>query len=565
MSNGDGGSIVVAVLVVCMLVVAGFSFLNQSDDGGSGGGGGGSGGGIDEPLPSLEFTRYFENPILIPTGVEWEHGEFADSCIVEESDRLSLYYSVIGAGKVVLATAPLEYPPVDWTRYDDEPLYFDDVSGYSMDRLCKLDMETWRDGKLLNDDDGTGASDGVMYNVVNSTGFVGGAQGFNGVDSSVILPLVSSKTHDVSVMAWFKTNDNAQKGQCIVYVGSDAVGNGYGLFVNSESSVDGRLRVLRGALAWDDLGIVINSNSWYCVVMTLFVDHYEVWLNGGKIYTSGVCSINVPTSYVCVGMNDYYDLRHLNGSIDEVRMFDRDLTGGEIGSLFDFNFYVPSQIRMGCVMKLDVGVYRMYYTAVGGNGCMAISDDGVNWTHVGVVLVPTAYEHTIEDIAVIRMSEVSWYMYYSWRNATDILPSIRVCTSVDGVTWEKHGLVLQKGLFGAWDDVFVEHHQILFVDGMFVLLYEAYGGSGSEPWMIGLAYSVDPLVEFTKFVGNPIFRGTDVEGDWDEVHVDCPWFFVHGGVTYLFYGGSLDEDYAVGSGWSLGLAYTTDSIEVWLW
>jgi len=215
-------------------------------------------------------------------------------------------------------------------------------------------------------------------------------------------------------------------------------------------------------------------------------------------------------------------------------------------------------IRLGSVIKVG-STYYLYYT--GGMDYnsirLATSTDGVTFSKVGNVIVPSGDETTVENAAVINIDATHWYMYYGYRNATATLPGIRIANSSDGLTWTKQaGDVLHIGAGGAWDNTYIEHHQIMYAYGHYVLIYEAYNGVN---WAEGLAYNTDPNTTFTKYANNPIFERSGINGTFDELHVATPFLFLHNDAWYLFYQGGNHTDY-MSSVWKIGLAYNSENV-----
>jgi len=219
-------------------------------------------------------------------------------------------------------------------------------------------------------------------------------------------------------------------------------------------------------------------------------------------------------------------------------------------------------IRLGNIFKVDSTYYLYYQGApnIGGGGTsqigLATSTDGISFTRSASnpILVPSGDEIQLEDPTVIRVDATHWYMYYNWRTSTDTLPGIRVATSSDGVTWTKvSGNVLDRGASGQWDDTYIEHSQIYYIGGKYVLIYEGYGGSGNEPWKHGMAYNTSPTTAFTKYSGNPFFSPSGVVGAFDQYHVATPNLFFHD-KWYLFYQGGDNKDNYGLSNWKMGLA-----------
>ena len=112
-----------------------------------------------------------------------------------------------------------------------------------------------------------------------------------------------------------------------------------------------------------------------------------------------------------------------------------------------------------------------------------------------MILDASGDEVHVNDPAVIRVG-AAWYMYYGYRTVSQVLPGIRVATSVDGRSWTKHtGDVLSKGAAGSYDDHYIEWHQVFKLGTNYVMVYEAYDGAN---YSISLAQSTDPLGPFLK-------------------------------------------------------------------
>jgi hypothetical protein len=68
-----------------------------------------------------------------------------------------------------------------------------------------------------------------------------------------------------------------------------------------------------------------------------------------------------------------------------------------------------------------------------------------------------------------------WYLFYSYRNATQILPGIRLATSRDGKHWTK--MSGPDLLTAAPEQFYIEWHQVYKIGNRYLLLYEGYNGS----------------------------------------------------------------------------------------
>lgn len=215
-------------------------------------------------------------------------------------------------------------------------------------------------------------------------------------------------------------------------------------------------------------------------------------------------------------------------------------------------------VRMGNIVKVGL-TYYLYYEATpdfGETGTMQIglatSTDGLTFIRnaANPILTPTVDEIHVENPSVVEVGG-TWYMYYSYRTEVLTLPGIRVATSSDGISWTKIGTVLSIGVGGTWDDYYIEHAQIYYINNLYVLIYEGYDGA---EWRCGCAYSADPVGTFTKDSNSPFFAKSGTVGSFDEFHIATPSLFFHGNKCYLFYQGGDTANYML-SQWKLGIAY----------
>jgi sucrose-6-phosphate hydrolase SacC (GH32 family) len=187
------------------------------------------------------------------------------------------------------------------------------------------------------------------------------------------------------------------------------------------------------------------------------------------------------------------------------------LSSGSKGE-WDAGFIIPSS-----VLKLDDGIYRMYY--LGGTEItawkdfyigLAISEDGINWKKYND---PSTTQHPFAEsdpvlmngdkdawddayiwIADVTNSPEGFGMYYTGAGskANDEELAIGYAESKDGIHWEKYS---RNPLYRAKDDPVlkreggikkVENPSVLFLDTI-TLLYYDYGSSINEKNWIGLA------------------------------------------------------------------------------
>ncbi|NDA78690.1 MAG: LamG domain-containing protein [Actinobacteria bacterium] len=173
---------------------------------------------------------------------------------------------------------------------------------------------------------------GPTYDPTDSGSFL-----FDGTNDYMSSSLVTNQVNNITMESWFNTSNSSQAGQMILYNGSDASVNGYGISVNNESTTDTKLRVLYGGVAWIDTGATISSNTWYQGTMVISGSNLKVYLNSTLVYDSTTSIPNTPTLHTEIGRNDFAALRYFNGRISINKIWSRSLNSSEVIS--EWNTY----------------------------------------------------------------------------------------------------------------------------------------------------------------------------------------------------------------------------------
>ncbi|MEZ5302213.1 MAG: hypothetical protein R3F11_16475 [Verrucomicrobiales bacterium] len=130
------------------------------------------------------------------------------------------------------------------------------------------------------------------------------------------------------------------------------------------------------------------------------------------------------------------------------------------------NIYAPDVHRVG-------GGWRMWYGGQGRDGHdrihLAESRDGTRWEKRGVVLDNGGANH-VNDPSVVRAGGQWWMFYTVAESAED--DAIAAATSMDGIRWEKRGVVLAPGAGEAWDSRKVGRPSALYDAGRFRLWFD---------------------------------------------------------------------------------------------
>jgi predicted GH43/DUF377 family glycosyl hydrolase len=112
----------------------------------------------------------------------------------------------------------------------------------------------------------------------------------------------------------------------------------------------------------------------------------------------------------------------------------------------------------------------------------AVSPTGASWDRVGVVLEPLTGELAVSHPCVIEMAR-TFYMFYTSDDGDQV--SIALATSADGMSWDRHGAVLQASGHDAEEGGVHSPCVVRFHDGSLRMWYAALAGSDAD-----LAYRI---------------------------------------------------------------------------
>ena len=124
----------------------------------------------------------------------------------------------------------------------------------------------------------------------------------------------------------------------------------------------------------------------------------------------------------------------------------------------------------------------------------SLSPDGINYTGQGMVMDNEPYpqydSRNINSPHVVYANG-QYHLYYSAFSLDSSLPgTIAYATSADGINWNKHGVVLDVGVAGAYDSADVTSPVVLFDGTSFEMFYRARDASDHS---IAYATSSDGL------------------------------------------------------------------------
>jgi hypothetical protein len=177
--------------------------------------------------------------------------------------------------------------------------------------------------------------------VYTSSGKYGGAYTFDGINDYINFSgRATSVTDNWALSAWIKPALLPQF-SFAVYNGNDA--GGYGFGISNGAGLSGSvLTGLYGAVAYINSGYTFASaNTWYHVVMVRASGTTYFYVNGIQVSTSAPLPPNAPNDRLTIGNQmdpSNNPTRYFNGTIDEVRIYNRSLSADEVKQFYYSNF-----------------------------------------------------------------------------------------------------------------------------------------------------------------------------------------------------------------------------------
>lgn len=209
----------------------------------------------------------------------------------------------------------------------------------------------------------------------------------------------------------------------------------------------------------------------------------------------------------------------------------------------------------------DGQTFKMWYTGLlpsetSTQICYATSPDGVVWTPHGVVMEkgdPGSWDETSVAAPVVLFDGTEYKMWYNGvGNPTTVWGMIGYATSCDGIIWKEHPAnpVLTPGDNGGWDDWNIAYYSILYNGSHFFMWYSGQQVQDGSA-KIGVATSTDGI-GWTKYAGNPVLSPGSYS--WEERHVFAGPVINYGSQYEMWYSG---QDYST-PGNRIGHALSAD-------
>jgi len=140
-------------------------------------------------------------------------------------------------------------------------------------------------------------------------------------------------TSTISVTAWIKVTNNLPQQQILSKYNIISPYQGYAMGLSIRNLNTGWLDWWDGT-AWRTSNTVIPNNTWTHVVVTQSGTEIKFYVNGSSVVT--VTGANIPANSInaAIGSISGGGGGFFNGSMDDVRIYNRALTSGEISGLY---------------------------------------------------------------------------------------------------------------------------------------------------------------------------------------------------------------------------------------
>ena len=190
-----------------------------------------------------------------------------------------------------------------------------------------------------NSYDSANENDGIEYGGISYVNGVSGqAAEFDGIDDYIHIPYAAMlHPSTFTLSAWFKTEDSGWGTIITSDPNSGRCNHGYELSVLNgmgRFGVDPSYNCESYPSVTSDNAL--NDGEWHHIV-AMYDSSLTLYVDGIQQYQTDSSTYNATNSFLRIGMTlDTYrtDQRFFNGSIDELRLYDRTLSSSEIQQLY---------------------------------------------------------------------------------------------------------------------------------------------------------------------------------------------------------------------------------------
>jgi len=150
---------------------------------------------------------------------------------------------------------------------------------------------------------------------------------FNGSNSAIIVPnnILASNNHSIST--WFYLNDTSGIQTLIEFDYGNRI-------IFRVASTDSNWAYI-GSSGYFNHGISFSAGQWYHLAITFSAGNpFKIYVNGNLSYTGGNTNLYLRTVDNIIGAANSSGANGVDGTIDQVRLFNKTLSSAEVGKLY---------------------------------------------------------------------------------------------------------------------------------------------------------------------------------------------------------------------------------------
>lgn len=185
--------------------------------------------------------------------------------------------------------------------------------------------------------DSQGTNTGTNVNCTRgATGKIGNCFSFDGNDYITLSELPFSGSGNFSIFAWIKTSDDGGRRTIINFGANESYQELY-FYKGTDNKLHFDLRNYAGVQS----SSVINSGEWVYVGVVNTGGAMQLWINGSQNGSPNGMNPNIQAGDQTIGASEGGTSHYWDGEIDEMGIWTRALTKGEIRALFNSGKGLP--------------------------------------------------------------------------------------------------------------------------------------------------------------------------------------------------------------------------------
>ena len=296
----------------------------------------------------------------------------------------------------------------------------DSVQAFGADSAFSSNIALYQldgDGGVTNNvPDTTTNYDGTASNVTYATGQFGNAAVFDGSSSYVLASsFMPTGSNPRSASAWVKTTiSNAN--MTILFSGSGSNNNAFIFRV-----INGNLGVAFYANDHDFTATGLTDGNWHHVVATYDGSVAKVYLDGNLIGTGSAGAVSTNSGNFAIGAYNNGVDALFNGSIDQVRIFDKAISAEDVATLYAETTSTASNTNPFSE-GAGVALYTMDYDASEASGYYDGTPTNVDFGVEGQINYGARFNGSSSRIALPKLtgltSDVSVSGWFQLGNTT---------------------------------------------------------------------------------------------------------------------------------------------------